>query len=124
MKKYMVADLVKASKEERDAELKAKAGTLGIQVQQLLDISQELQIDPDDLDQDDIDAMNELGASGNIASTMGDIEYVYDPKNNNYNLSIDFNRGGSAEYALDTDTVLDLDANGGAYYNSSIRGQM
>ena len=72
----------------------------------------------------DIDAMEELGASGNIASSMGNIEYQFDPENDNYVVSIDFDRGGSAEYALDPDTVFELDSNGGAFYNSSIRGQM
>jgi hypothetical protein len=124
MKKYMVADLVKASKEERDLAIKEKAGDLGISPEELLDISQDLQIDPEELDQDDIDATRELGSSGNIASSMGNIEFEYDSTNDNYVVSIDFERGGSAEYILDPDTLLELDANGGAFYNSSIRGQM
>ena len=122
MKKFMVADLVKASEQERLLAIEEKAGSLEISIEELLSISEELQIDPEELDQDDIDAMEELGASGNIASSMGNIEYQYDPKNDNYVVSIDFDRGGSAEYALDPDTVFEFDSGGGAYYNSSIRG--
>ena len=66
----------------------------------------------------------ELGEAGSIESSMGDIEYTYDPNNDNYNLMINFVRGGSAEYAVDADIVLDLESNGGSFYNSSIRGQM
>ena len=124
MKKYMVADLIKASKEERDLAIKEKAGDLGISPEELLDISQDLQIDPEEVNQDDIDATRELGSSGEIASSMGSIQYEYDQDNDNYEVTIDFNRGGSASYSLDTDTVFELDANGGAFYNSSIRGQM
>ena len=124
MKKFMVADLVKASEQERLLAIEEKAGILEISIEELLSISEELQIDPEELDQEDIDAMEELGASGNIASSMGNIEYQFDPKNDNYVVSIDFDRGGSAEYALDPDTVFELDSNGGAFYNSSIRGQM
>jgi hypothetical protein len=124
MKKYMVADMVKASEAERLLAIEEKAGELEISIEELLSISEELDIDPEELDQDDIDAMEELGASGNIASSMGDIEYQYDPKNDNYVVSIDFARGGSASYALDPDTVFEFDSNGGEFYNSSIRGQM
>jgi hypothetical protein len=124
MKKFMVADMVKASEAERLLAIEEKAGELEISIEELLSISEELDIDPEELDQDDIDAMEELGASGNIASSMGDIEYQYDPKNDNYVVNIDFARGGSAEYALDPDTVFEFDSNGGAFYNSSIRGQM
>ena len=77
-----------------------------------------------EVNQDDIDATRELGSSGEIASSMGSIQYEYDQDNDNYEVTIDFNRGGSASYSLDTDTVFELDANGGAFYNSSIRGQM
>jgi hypothetical protein len=122
MKKFMVADLVKSSEQERLLAIEEKAGTLKISIEELLSISEELDIDPEELDQDDIDAMEELGASGSIASSMGNIEYQYDPKNDNYVVSIDFDRGGSAEYVLDPDTVFEFDSNGGAYYNSSIRG--
>ena len=124
MKKFMVADLVKASEQERLLAIEEKAGSLEISIEELLSISEELQIDPEELDQDDIDAMEELGASGNIASSMGNIEYQFDPTNDNYVVSIDFDRGGSAEYALDPDTVFEFDSNGGEFYNSSIRGQM
>ncbi len=124
MQKVLIADLVKSSEEERLAAIAEKAGDLGISPEELLSISEELQIDPEELDQDDIDAMEELGPSGNIASSMGDIEFEYDPTNDNYVVTIDFDRGGSAEYALDPDTVFEFDSNGGAFYNSSIRGQM
>ena len=55
---------------------------------------------------------------------MGQITYQYDEANENYVVDIDFALGGSAEYVLDADTVLDLEANGGKFYNKSIRGQM
>ncbi len=120
----MVADMIKASEEERLSAIAEKAEELEISVEELESISQELDIDPEELDQDDIDAMEELGASGDIASSMGDISFEYDPANDNYVVNIDFNRGGSAEYALDPDTVFEFDSGGGTYYNSSIRGQM
>ena len=67
---------------------------------------------------------SELGDSGSIASSMGDITYQYDKTNDNYEVDIDFTNGGSANYSLDADTVLDLESKGGSFYNSSIRGQM
>lgn len=67
---------------------------------------------------------DDLGEAGNIASSMGDIQYQYDEVSDSYELDINFARGGSANYSLDADTVLDLDANGGSFYNSSIRGSM
>jgi len=67
---------------------------------------------------------DDLGEAGSIGSSMGNIEYNYVPETDSYNLDISFTRGGYAEYELDADTVLELDANGGAFYNSSIRGQM
>ena len=69
-------------------------------------------------------AKRELGDSGEISSSMGQITYQYDEANQNYVVDIDFALGGSAEYVLDADTVLDLEANGGKFYNKSIRGQM
>jgi hypothetical protein len=66
----------------------------------------------------------DLGEAGTISSSMGDINYQYDEENNNYVVDIEFARGGSAEYVLDSETISELDAKGGAFYNSSIRGQM
>jgi len=67
---------------------------------------------------------DDLGLADTISSSMGDITYEYDNATGSYEVNIIFNRGGSANYSLDADTVLELDANGGAFYNSSIRGQM
>lgn len=66
----------------------------------------------------------DLGEAGTISSSMGDINYEWDNKNKNYVVDIEFSRGGSAEYVLDPETVKDLDAKGGTFYNQSIRGQM
>jgi hypothetical protein len=66
----------------------------------------------------------ELDEAGTIGSSMGEITYQYDKASDNYVVEIDFARGGSAEYVLDKDTVLDLESNGGKFYNKSIRGQM
>ena len=73
---------------------------------------------------EDEDLDQELDEAGTISSSMGNITYQYDKANNNYVVDIDFTNGGSAEYVLDKDTVLDLEANGGKFYNKSIRGQM
>ncbi len=67
---------------------------------------------------------SDLGEAGRIGSSMGSISYQYDKANDNYVVDIAFIRGGSAEYVLDADTVLDFDSGGGTYYNQSIRGQM
>ena len=124
MKKYMVADLVKDLESEKELALKTRAEELDIPIELLLSYAEELNINPEELDQEDIDNMEEMGPGGFISSSMGDIEFEYDPRNDNYNLTIDFNRGGSAQYVVDADTLFELDSNGGAYYNSSIRGQM
>jgi hypothetical protein len=63
-----------------------------------------------------------MGASGSIGSSMGDIEYEYDPETDSYGVDINFNRGGSANYQLDPDALLEFDAGGGTYYNANIRG--
>jgi hypothetical protein len=67
---------------------------------------------------------SDLGEADIISSSMGDITYEYDKTTDSYEVNINFNRGGSANYSLDADTVLELDANGGTFYNQSIRGQM
>ena len=67
---------------------------------------------------------DDLGFADTISSTMGDITYEYDKKADAYEVNINFNRGGSANYSLDADTVIELEANGGTFYNQSIRGQM
>ena len=66
----------------------------------------------------------DLGEAGTISSSMGDITYQYDKANDNYVVDIDFARGGSAEYVLESETIKELDAKGGTFYNQSIRGQM
>jgi hypothetical protein len=63
-----------------------------------------------------------MGSSGSIGSSMGDIEYEYDPESDSYEVDISFNRGGSANYKLDPDALLEFDAGGGTYYNANIRG--
>ena len=67
---------------------------------------------------------SDLGEADIISSSMGDITYEYDKATGAYEVNINFSRGGSANYSLDADTVLELDAKGGTFYNQSIRGQM
>jgi hypothetical protein len=54
--------------------------------------------------------------------SIGDITHEYDEANDNYIVTIDFHRGGSAEYIMDIDQLSAwLDNPTGGYYNANVR---
>ena len=141
MKKILIADVIKASydefKDQRDLDIldliekfkisEADASYLYDNFdknrwEDVINAADELNVDITDIDEEDIHNVEEMGASGSIGSSMGDIEYEYDPETDSYEVDINFNRGGSANYQLDPDALLEFDAGGGTYYNANIRG--
>jgi hypothetical protein len=137
MKKIMIADVIKAIEYDKEQEIIAISERFKISIEEadylysnfdknrwedVINTAEELNVDITDVDEEDIDNVEEMGASGSIGSSMGDIEYEYDPASDEYNVDINFNRGGSANYQLDPDTLLEFDAGGGTYYNANIRG--
>ncbi len=137
MKKIMIADVIKAVEYDKEQEIIAISERFKISIEEadylysnfdknrwedVINTAEELNVDITDVDEEDIDNVEEMGASGSIGSSMGDIEYEYDPASDEYNVDINFNRGGSANYQLDPDTLLEFDAGGGIYYNANIRG--
>ena len=137
MKKILIADVIKAVEYDKEQEIIAISERFNIDLEEadylysnfdknrwedVINTADELNVDITDIDEEDIDNVEEMGASGSIGSSMGDIEYEYDPASDEYNVDINFNRGGSATYQLDSDALLELDAGGGTYYNANIRG--
>lgn len=137
MKKIMIADILKAVEYDKEQEIIAISERFKISIEEadylysnfdknrwedVINTADELNVDITDIDEEDIDNVEEMGASGSIGSSMGDIEYEYDPESDAYEVDINFNRGGSANYQLDSDTLLEFDAGGGTYYNANIRG--
>jgi len=133
----MIADVIKAIEYDKEQEIIAISERFKISIEEadylysnfdknrwedVINTAEELNVDITDVDEEDIDNVEEMGASGSIGSSMGDIEYEYDPASDEYNVDINFNRGGSANYQLDPDTLLEFDAGGGTYYNANIRG--
>jgi hypothetical protein len=137
MKKILIADVIKAVEFDKEQEIIAISERFNISIEDadylysnfdknrwedVINAADELNVDITDIDEEDIDNVEEMGASGSIGSSMGDIEYEYDPDSDAYEVDISFNRGGSANYQLDPDTLLEFDAGGGTYYNANIRG--
>ena len=133
----MIADILKAVEYDKEQEIIAISERFKISIEEadylysnfdknrwedVINTADELNVDVTDIDEEDIDNVEEMGASGSIGSSMGDIEYEYDPESDAYEVDINFNRGGSANYQLDSDTLLEFDAGGGTYYNANIRG--
>jgi len=133
----MIADILKAVEYDKEQEIIAISERFKISIEEadylysnfdknrwedVINTADELNVDITDIDEEDIDNVEEMGASGSIGSSMGDIEYEYDPESDAYEVDINFNRGGSANYQLDSDTLLEFDAGGGTYYNANIRG--
>lgn len=137
MKKILIADVIKSVEYDKEQEIIAISERFNIDLEDadylysnfdknrwedVINAADELNVDIIDIDQQDLDDIEEMGASGSIGSSMGDIEYEYDPATDSYEVDISFNRGGSANYQLDSDTLLEFDAGGGTYYNANIRG--
>jgi hypothetical protein len=137
MKKILIADVIKAAEYDKEQEIIAISERFNIDLEDadylysnfdknrwedVINTADELNVDITDIDEEDIDNVEEMGASGSIGSSMGDIEYEYDPDSDAYEVDINFNRGGSANYQLDPDALLEFDAGGGTYYNANIRG--
>jgi hypothetical protein len=111
MKKILIADVMKAVEYDKEQEIIAISERFNIDIEDadylysnfdenrwedVINAADELNVDITDIDEEDIDNVEEMGASGSIGSSMGDIEYEYDPASDEYNVDINFNRGGSA----------------------------
>ncbi len=133
----MIADLLKAVEDDKEQEIIAISERFNISKddaehlysnfdknrwEDVINTADELKVDITDIDEEDIDNVEEMGSSGSIGSSMGDIEYEYNPDSDAYEVDISFSRGGSATYQLDPDALLEFDAGGGTYYNANIRG--
>ena len=97
MKKIMIADVIKASydefKDQRDLDILAEMDRSDVDEptaaylvdnwssesdrDQVLQAAEDLGVDPQDVSDDDVEAINEAGANGDIESSSGPIRYKY-----------------------------------------------
>ena len=97
MKKIMIADVIKASydefKDQRDLDILAEMDRSDVDEptaaylvdnwssesdrDQVLQAAEDLGVDPQDVSDDDVEAINEAGANGEIESSSGPIRYKY-----------------------------------------------
>ena len=68
MKKYMIADLIKAAENEADAAIRAE-------------VAESLGVEPGDVDDDDVENWLSMdGNKGELESSVGPIQWIYDNK--------------------------------------------
>ena len=69
MKKYMIADLIKSAENEADAAIRAE-------------VAESLGVEPGDVDDDDVENFMSMGgvAKGELKSSVGPIQWLYDNK--------------------------------------------
>jgi hypothetical protein len=64
----------------------------------------------------------EIQEDKSFTISIGEVEAEWDKTNDNYVVTIFFNRGGSAEYIMSPDDLDDFMANpSGTFYNANIR---
>lgn len=73
MKKYMIADLIKAAENEADAAIRAE-------------VAESLGVEPGDVDDDDVENFISMGglSKGELKSSVGPIQWIYDNKAKTY----------------------------------------
>jgi hypothetical protein len=144
MKKVLVADLIKASydefKDQRDLDILAEMDRSDVDEptaaylvdnwsneadrDQVLQAAEDLGVDPQDVSDDDVEAMNSVSGSavGKIDSTAGTFIYKLAIGTGLYYLWATFPSGKVVMYQnLEPDDINGIIDNGGAYYVSDIR---
>ena len=115
MKKYMIADLVKAAENEADAEIRAE-------------VAESLGIEPGDVDDDDVENYMSMGgeSKGEMKSSVGPIQWLYDNKSKAYivyMLVTNSDKPRDIIYNIDPSIMREWKNSDsmGEYWNSNIR---
>jgi len=112
-----------SKKSDNKIDIARHAKELGISVSDLLDYADQAEADPLEITEEDIDNLEEVGGSLEIAlGTMGTAMAEYDIKSKSYVVTVYFKDGATAEYPnMDAGEVLDLEQGKANYYNSNMR---
>jgi hypothetical protein len=144
MKKYMIADLIKASydeaKDERDLAIQAEMDRSDVDESvaaylvdnwsseadrdQVLQAAEDLGVDPQDISDDDVENINSAGsAKGEIESSLGKVFYWYSIVLGTYILTTVFDKGNPAQYPISVSELQDIRSSEsfGEYFNKNIR---
>lgn len=148
MKKYMIADLVKATREEILAEQQKLADSWNVTIFELecmqeisdneadfraiLETAEALGVGPCDIDEGDVETYLDMGRElkGELESSIGPIQWIYDNELKAFIVYIALRdmKCGSGEvlYKLDKDQMKDwINSDSmGEYYNDNIRSQI
>jgi hypothetical protein len=144
MKKYMVADLIKAvedeAKDERDLAIQSEMDRSDVDGptaaylvdnwsseadrDQVLQAAEDLGVDPQDISDDDVENINSAGsAKGEIESSLGKVFYWYSIALGTYILTTVFDKGNPAQYPISVSELQDIRSSEsfGEYFNKNIR---
>jgi len=140
MKKYMVADLIKAVEDERESDIKAEMDRSGVDEDvasylvdnwrserdrdQILQVAEDLGADPQDISDDDVENINSAGnAKGTIETSMGIVKYIYDHKALAYTILLLVDGEPLVYKDLEPNLMNEMRnaASFGSYYNDNLR---
>ena len=144
MKKILIADVIKASydefKDQRDLDILAEMDRSDVDEptaaylvdnypneadrDQVLQVAESLGLDPQDVEDDDVENYMEMGgAKGEIESSSGIIQWIYDNTLKAYIILLMIEEN-ALMYLIDNNMMkewIDSDS-AGSYYNENIRG--
>jgi hypothetical protein len=144
MKKYMIADLIKAAEKEtqneRDLAIQAEMDRSNVDKavatylvdnwsseadrDQVLQAAQDLDLDPQDISDDDVEAINAGGEpKGEISTSLGKVFYWYNILLGTFILTTIFDKGNPANYPISGSDLREIKSaeSFGTYFNSNIR---
>jgi len=139
MKKYMVADLIKAVESERELDIQVEMNRSDVDENvaaylvdnwrseadrdQILQVAEDLDADPQDISDDDVENINSAGsAKGTIETSMGIVKYIYDHKLKTYTILLLLDK--ELVYKNITPDMMNDMINAdsfGSYYNDELR---
>ena len=140
MKKYMVADLIKAVESERELDIQAEMNRSDVDENvaaylvdnwrseadrdQILQVAEDLETDPQDISDDDVENINSAGsAKGTIETSMGIVKYIYDHKALAYTILLLVDGEPLVYKDLEPNIMNEMinAASFGSYYNDNLR---
>ena len=144
LKKYLISDLVKVSydeyKDSRDLAIQAEMDRSNVDENvaaylvdnwsskadrdQVLQAAEDLGLDPQDISDDDVEAINEAGSpKGTIETSMGTVKYIYNHKTLAYSILLLVEGNPLVYNNIEPDMMNEMiNADSfGSYYNESLR---
>jgi hypothetical protein len=140
MKKYMIADLIKAVESERESDIKAEMDRSGVDENvasylvdnwrseadrdQILQVAEDLDADPQDISDNDVENINSAGSTkGTIETSMGIVKYIYDHKALAYTILLLVDGEPLVYKDLEPNIMNEMRAaeSFGSYYNDNLR---